>query len=51
MARQPNSCPPRKITSVRSTMINDQGLNTGGMGAYAPAPCVTPALQKEIEDM
>jgi len=26
----------------------DQGLNTGGMGAYAPAPLVTPALMDEI---
>ncbi|GMH81149.1 hypothetical protein TrST_g11753 [Triparma strigata] len=29
----------------------DQGLNTGGMGAYAPAPCVTPQMQDEIEEM
>eukprot|EP01112_Ceratiomyxa_fruticulosa_P018546 TRINITY_DN5949_c0_g1_i2.p1 TRINITY_DN5949_c0_g1~~TRINITY_DN5949_c0_g1_i2.p1 ORF type:complete len:821 (-),score=219.63 TRINITY_DN5949_c0_g1_i2:47-2509(-) len=27
---------------------NDQGLNTGGMGAYAPAPLITQALQNEI---
>jgi phosphoribosylamine---glycine ligase len=27
----------------------DQGPNTGGMGAYAPAPIVTPALLQEIE--
>ncbi len=27
---------------------NDRGLNTGGMGAYAPAPLVTPALTKLI---
>lgn len=26
---------------------NDQGPNTGGMGAYAPAPCLTPELEKE----
>ncbi len=25
----------------------DQGPNTGGMGAYSPAPCLTPALQME----
>jgi formyltetrahydrofolate-dependent phosphoribosylglycinamide formyltransferase len=28
---------------------NDEGLNTGGMGAYAPAPCVTPQLHRLIE--
>lgn len=35
----------------KRALDNDQGLNTGGMGAYAPAPCVTPDLQKEIEAM
>lgn len=29
---------------------NDQGANTGGMGAYSPAPVVTPGLFKEILD-
>lgn len=28
---------------------NDQGKNTGGMGAYAPAPVMTPALLDEVE--
>ncbi len=27
---------------------NDEGLNTGGMGAYSPAPVVTAALHDEI---
>ncbi len=27
----------------------DQGPNTGGMGAYSPAPVVTPAIQDQIE--
>lgn len=27
----------------------DQGPNTGGMGAYAPAPVITPDLQAQIE--
>ena len=35
----------------KRALDNDMGLNTGGMGAYSPAPCVTPDLQKEIEAM
>merc|ERR1719450_840323 len=27
----------------------DQGPNTGGMGAYAPAPCLTPRLRREVQ--
>ena len=29
---------------------DDKGPNTGGMGAYSPAPVITPALEKEIMD-
>lgn len=29
---------------------NDTGLNTGGMGTYAPAPIATPSLLKQIDD-
>ena len=29
---------------------NDQGPNTGGMGAYAPAPCLTPELKPQVEE-
>jgi phosphoribosylamine--glycine ligase/phosphoribosylglycinamide formyltransferase/phosphoribosylformylglycinamidine cyclo-ligase/phosphoribosylamine--glycine ligase/phosphoribosylformylglycinamidine cyclo-ligase len=35
----------------KRALDHDEGLNTGGMGAYAPAPCVTPALQAQIEAM
>lgn len=28
----------------------DTGLNTGGMGAYSPAPVLTPELLKQVED-
>ena len=35
----------------KRALDGDNGLNTGGMGAYSPAPCVTPSLQKEIEAM
>src|SRR5690242_19980943 len=26
----------------------DTGPNTGGMGAYSPAPCVTPAIERQV---
>ena len=29
---------------------NDQGPNTGGMGAYSPAPVLTPEMEKKIMD-
>jgi phosphoribosylamine--glycine ligase len=29
----------------------DQGLNTGGMGAYAPAPLATDQLNKQVENI
>ena len=28
---------------------NDQGPNTGGMGAFSPSPLMTPALQERVE--
>ncbi len=34
----------------KAVFEGDKGPNTGGMGAYAPAPLVTPDLLKVIED-
>ncbi|MFH1139330.1 MAG: phosphoribosylamine--glycine ligase [Pseudomonadota bacterium] len=34
----------------KAVFDNDQGPNTGGMGAYSPAPVVTPELEREVMD-
>jgi phosphoribosylamine--glycine ligase len=34
----------------KRALDGDRGKNTGGMGAYAPAPCVTPSLLGGIEE-
>ena len=33
----------------KAAFNGDSGPNTGGMGAYAPAPVITPSLAKEID--
>jgi len=35
----------------KRALDGDRGMNTGGMGAYCPAPCVTPRLHRVIEEM
>jgi phosphoribosylamine--glycine ligase len=34
----------------KRALDGDQGLNTGGMGAYAPAPVLTPALERQVRE-
>lgn len=41
-------CPMLPAQDHKAVYDGDKGPNTGGMGAYAPAPLITPELQKSI---
>jgi phosphoribosylamine--glycine ligase len=34
----------------KRALDGDQGLNTGGMGAYSPAPVLTPELEQQVRE-
>src|ERR1043165_4520653 len=42
--------PPASSKAHRRVFDNDEGRNTGGMGAYSPAPIVTPGIHRRIMD-
>ena len=41
--------PLQATQDYKAAFDNDQGPNTGGMGAYSPAPLATPEMLQEIE--
>ncbi|MCW5590119.1 MAG: phosphoribosylamine--glycine ligase [Legionellales bacterium] len=41
-------CPLATAQDHKTIFDDDKGANTGGMGAYSPAPMITAALQQEI---
>jgi phosphoribosylamine--glycine ligase len=43
-----NAIPLASAQDHKRAFDNDQGPNTGGMGAYSPAPVVTPALHDRV---
>ena len=47
-----NICPLASAQDHKRTFDGDKGPNTGGMGAYSPAPVLTPdLLERAIEDI
>ena len=45
-----NVLPMASSQDHKAALDGDQGPNTGGMGAYSPAPVVTPAMHARIMD-
>lgn len=43
-----NALPLATAQDHKTVGAGDTGLNTGGMGAYSPAPVMTPALEQEV---
>jgi len=50
MADGTNALPFASSQDHKRAFDGDQGLNTGGMGAYSPAPVVTPEAQQRVMD-
>jgi phosphoribosylamine--glycine ligase len=44
-----HSVPLLSAQDHKRVFDDDQGPNTGGMGAFAPSPLVTPGLQEQVE--
>ena len=42
--------PMKSAQDHKRALDNDEGLNTGGMGTFAPTPKYTPELQKQVEE-
>ena len=45
-----NAIPMTTAQDHKRAFDGDQGPNTGGMGAYSPAPMMTPQLQQRVTD-
>lgn len=46
----PSAVPLASAQDHKAVGDGDTGPNTGGMGAYSPAPVVTPEIEKEVRN-